>query len=76
MLTVKIKRTPYLSTARPTAGEIKMDDSAPKLTEPAINVRLQPNSSAMGDTNTARVVVDGAILANVVVPAANTTIHP
>jgi hypothetical protein len=76
MLPAKIKLTPYRSTAQPTAGEINIDDKAPKLTDPAISVLLHPNSSAIGETNTANVVVDGAIRANVVVPAANTTTQP
>ena len=53
-----------------------MDATAPTLTAPAIRVRLQPNSSAMGDKKIPRTNTEGAILAKTVVPAANTTTHP
>ena len=46
------------------------------LTEPAINVRLQPNCSDRGNMKIVSVVMLGAMRANTAVPDAPTTTHP
>jgi hypothetical protein len=76
MLTVKIIRDPYRSTAHPITGERTIEAIAPMLTAPAIKVLLHPKASAMGDKKIPSTKTEGAIRANTVVPAANTTIQP
>jgi len=75
-LTTKTGRAPNRSIAQPTAGAKAKDAMAPALTEPAINVRLQPNCWEIGNMSTVNVVIAGAIRANTTVLEAATTIQP
>ena len=75
-LITKTGRAPNRSIAQPTVGARANDAIAPALTEPAINVRLQPSCWEIGNISTVKVVMAGAIRANTTVLEAATTIQP
>jgi hypothetical protein len=75
-LIVRIARTPYLSEAHPTNGEVPAATNPPRLKAPAIKVRLQPRSSEIGNIKTARVRLAAALRTNIASPAANKIIQP
>ena len=74
--TTKTGRAPNRSIAQPTTGDRTKEAMAPALTEPAINVRLQPSCSEIGKMSTVNVVIAGAIRAKTTVLDAATTIQP
>ena len=69
-------RAPNLSIHQPTAGDTTNAARAPALTDPLISVRLQPNSWDKGKMKIVRVVMLGAIRANMTMPDAATTPQP
>jgi hypothetical protein len=75
-LTVSITLAPYRSSAHPVIGDATMDINPPKLAAPAINVRLQPRSSDIGNMNTARVKLAAAFLTTIELPVANKMLQP
>ena len=75
-LTTRTTREPKRSTSRPMKGARAAPRMAPAVVAPAICVRPQPNSSAMGTTKMVRMEMAEAALAKEMPPAAAATTQP
>ena len=69
-------RAPKRSTAQPTGGDAPVASSPPTAAAPPIRARLQPVSSAISGTKTAKVRLPAALRTNILLPAEASTSQP
>ena len=69
-------RAPKRSTAQPTGGDAPVASKPPTAAAPPMSARLQPVSSAISGTNTAKVRLPAALRTNMLLPAEPSTTQP